>query len=112
MNKITVVAAVAGACTAVALSMAQDARADEASYLDEVYSHGTPITSVTLTLGHQICSDISTYGVDGITGDVNNAAAAGVSSHDAAVIIVSAVYELCPSNIPVLDAWAYSTTGA
>jgi hypothetical protein len=112
MNRTIVIAAAAGALTAAALSMPQDARADEASYLNEVYAHGTPITSVTLALGHQVCSDISTYGLDGITGDVNNAIAAGVSAHDAAVIIASAVYELCPSNHPVLNAWLYSTTRA
>lgn len=112
MNKTVVVAAAAGALTAVALSMAQDARADEASYIDQVYSHGTPITSATLSLGHQVCSDISSFGVDGITGDVANADRAGVSAHDASVIIVSAVWELCPSNLPVLHAWLYPTSQA
>jgi hypothetical protein len=112
MNKSMVIAAVAGGLTAIAVSMAQDAHADESSYLNEVSARGVPITSATLTLGHQICSDISYYGVDGIEKDARAAVVAGVSAHDAAVLIVVAVYELCPSNHGALNAWLYPTTEA
>lgn len=105
MNKSIVVAAVAGGLAAVALSLAQDAHADESSYINTVSNYGVPVSQVTLSLGHQICSDISTYGVAGVQADSDAAAAAGVSPHDAAVLIVTAVYELCPSNHGALNAW-------
>lgn len=88
------------------------AHADEASYINQVAAHGTPVTATTLTLGHQVCGDISAYGVAGIDADVKAAAEAGVSAHDAAVIIVTAVWELCPSNHAALNAWLYPTSQA
>jgi hypothetical protein len=112
MNKSVVVAAAAGALAAIALSMAQDAHADESSYINSVASYGVEPSQAVLTLGHQICGDISYYGVAGIQADVNNAVAAGVSAHTTSVIIVVAVSELCPSNEPALNAWLYPTTKA
>lgn len=112
MNKSTVIAAVAGGLTAIALSMAQDARADESSYINGVTGYGIPVDQTVLTLGHEICGTISHYGVAGVQMEVNTAVAANVSAHDASVIIVMAVSELCPSNEPALNAWLYPTTRA
>lgn len=112
MNKSTVIFAALGVLTAVGLSMAQDARADESSYINGVAHYGVTVTPVTLTLGHQICSDISTYGVAGVQADSDAAMAAGVQAHTAAVLVVLAVSELCPSNEPALDAWLHPASGA
>lgn len=108
----TAVLAIAGALTAIALAMAQDAHADEASYITSVSEHGVTPSQVVLAIGHQVCGDISAYGVAGIEANSKAAAAAGVSSHDAAVIIVVAVYELCPSNHGALNAWLYPKAAA
>lgn len=97
---------------ALALANAQDARADEASYLDGIGNLGVPVNAQSLTLAHKVCADISENGVDGITSEVKQAAAAGVSSHTTAVVIVYAVSELCPSNEPALAAWSSPTTAA
>lgn len=88
--------------------LAPAARADEASYINGIDSQGVPVTASTLALGHEICATVSALGVDGVTAEVEAALEAGVSSNDAAVIIVVAVYELCPSNLPVLHAWENS----
>lgn len=112
MRKSIVVAAVAGGLAAVALSVAQDARADEASYLNGVARYGVSVDQTVLTLGHEVCGDISANGVAGVQAEVNSAVAAGVSAHSASVIIVMAVSELCPSNEPALNAWLYPTTKA
>lgn len=108
LNKSTVFCAVLGGLAAVALSMAQDARADEASYINTVAGHGVEVSQATLTLGHSICADISADGVAGVEADAKAAAVAGVSSHDAAVLIVAAVWELCPSNHVALNVWLHT----
>lgn len=112
MNKSTVVCAIMGGLAAITLALAQDARADESSYINIVADHGVAVSQATLALGHAVCSDISTSGVAGVEADAKAAAAAGVSAHDAAVIIVTAVYELCPSNHASLNAWLYPTSQA
>lgn len=96
----------------VAFVLEPAAHADEASFVNGVYDHSVPITPYTLTLGHQICADVSANGVAGLETESNYAAIAGVSAHDAAVLIVLAVDELCPSNEPALNAWLYPATVA
>jgi hypothetical protein len=111
--KIVKPAMVIGASlVALALANAQDAHADEASYLNGVGDYGVEVNAGTLPLGHQVCSDISDNGVDGVDTEAKKAVVAGVSPHNAAVIIVLAVSELCPSNEPALKAWMSSTTTA
>jgi hypothetical protein len=112
MNKSTVVFAIAGGLAAIALSMAQDAHADESSFINTVAAHGTPVTPATLAVGHQVCGDISANGVAGVEAEARAAATAGIPAHDAAVLIVTAVYELCPSNHAALNAWLYPSHGA
>jgi hypothetical protein len=86
------------------------AHADESSYINGIYEHNVPVTSTVLALGHGICDTISHNGVAGVEAEARTATAEGVSAHDSAVIIVEAVYELCPSNKPALYAWLYPTT--
>lgn len=107
MYKVSgILCVVGGALTAIALSMAQDAHADEASYINGVADRGTPVTSMTLTVGHQVCADVSANGVDGMQREANLAFNAGVSTYDAASLIGVAVREMCPSNLPALQAWS------
>jgi hypothetical protein len=100
-----IVCAIAGAATAVAMSFAQTAKADEASFINDVAAHGVYTAPITLAVGHQVCSDASANGTAGINTEAAAALSSGVTAHDAAVIIVEAVYDLCPSNMPALDAW-------
>lgn len=104
----TILCAIVGGIAAVAMSLAQDAHADEASFIRAIDGDGMPITSVTLVLGHQICVDILANGVDGVDTQVNMALEAGLSQHDTAYFIGDAVTELCPAGTPAVKAWAAS----
>jgi hypothetical protein len=94
-----------GLIVAALLAGSPSAHADEASYIDLVAAQGTNVNSATLPLGHQICDSAASKGVDGITAEAVAAYYAGVSSHDAAVLLTSAISELCPSQTPTLRAW-------
>jgi hypothetical protein len=105
MNKSTVICAVAGGLTAIALSLAQTARADEASFIDAIDSDGLPVNSTTLTLGHEICADILGNGVDGVDHEIRIGLESGVSEKMLAHLVVDAVTQLCPSGTPAVRAW-------
>lgn len=105
MNKSKMAIVIATGLAALALANAQDAHADEASFINGVYAHGVEVNSGTLPVGHQICADVSQNGVAGLETESNYAVTAGVPPHTAAVLIVLAVSELCPSNQPALNAW-------
>lgn len=87
------------------------AHADESSYITGVSSRGVEIDRYTLPIGYHICADISDNGTAGIDNESRYAATAGVSTHDASVIVVEAVYQLCPSNLPALKAYLSSDDG-
>lgn len=89
----------------VAILLAPLGKADESTYINDLALLDVPITPVTLSLGHGVCSDISHHGVAGVDNEVTLGLSSGVSHSDIAAIIVLAVQELCPSNTPALDAW-------
>jgi Protein of unknown function (DUF732) len=103
MKYTKTLAAVAG--TAAALTLAPTAHADEATFLKDVAAHGSYAGPEALTVGHQVCTSVSQYGTDGLDTESLKAINAGVSAHDAAVLITSAVWDLCPSNMPAFKAW-------
>jgi len=83
------------------------AHADEGTFINGLDRYGVEVTTASLELGHAICYRI---GADGVAGfDVINEAAqhAGLSTHDTSVIVVQAIYELCPSNRPALNSYLY-----
>jgi hypothetical protein len=97
---------IAGAAVAMALATAQDARADESSFLRAMGNDGLPVGVTALTLGHQVCSDIIANGVDGVDSEVRQGFKAGMSATDVASVIFDATTELCPSALPAAQAWA------
>lgn len=107
----TVVCAIAGGATAFAMTFTPLARADESTFVQDVESHGVPALPITFAVGHQVCADASEYGTAGLDRQATEALNAGVSEHDAAVVIAAAILDLCPSNTPALKAWA-ATAGA
>jgi hypothetical protein len=109
-KKSSLVCVIAGALAAISLSMAQDAHADEASFLQAVASDGMPAGSTALALGHQICTDIVSNGVNGVDSEIRMGLTVGMSSTDVANIVADAVTELCPSGIPAVKAWAAQNT--
>lgn len=112
MFKTLALYTVAGAAMAAAFLHPPSAHADEGSYINGVGSRGVPITSATLKIGHQVCYDVALNGVAGFDNEARQAINAGVSSHDAAVLIVEAVYQLCPSNMAALHAYLADDTTA
>lgn len=112
MNKWLIVAGATVFVLWLAFVLEPAAHADEASYINGVYDHGVEINAGTLPLGHQICADVSMNGVAGLETESGYAVTMGVPAHTAAVIIVLAVAELCPSNEPALQAWLSSPTAA
>lgn len=113
MNKTTVICALAGGLTALAVSLAQDAHADEASFINAVNSDGLPVSANTLALGHMICENIISNGAAGVKAEMDMADTAGVSTHDAAALVVDAVNELCPYGLPAVHAFiAQHTKGS
>lgn len=106
-----IICVIAGALTAVAVALAQDAHADEASFIAAVNDDGLPVTANTLALGHLICQDIIAHGTRGVRDEMDMADAAGVSSKDAAALVVDAVYELCPYGLPAVHAFISSSKG-
>lgn len=89
----------------VVLMLSPLVHADEGTYINDLALVDVPITPVTLSLGHGVCSDISHNGIAGVDNEVTLGLSSGVSHGDIAAIIVLAVQELCPSNTPALDAW-------
>lgn len=106
--------AILGLCvlTGAAIGQAATARADSQSYLEGVAAHGVPITSVTLELGGYICKSMRDNGTAGLDQQATLARNAGVSNYDAAVLIVEAANELCPSQLGVLNEWLHSGSPA
>lgn len=102
MKKLLIIGS---ALTVLALANAQDAHADEASFINAVGNYGVMVAPITLTLGHQVCYDVSVNGTSGFDNETRMAINADVSAHDASVIMVEAIYQLCPSNMVALDAW-------
>lgn len=100
---------IGAALAALALANAQDAHADEGSFIDNLGNDGVTITTSTLPLGHAICAQVSAEGVDGVQKVMVNFAEAGESVGDASYFLVEAVWELCPSNLPAMRAWAHHT---
>lgn len=94
-----------GLLAATAIANAVPAHADEADYITWIADHGTAVNEHVLPIGYQICADTASHGTAGLDHQAELAAIAGVPSHDAAVFIVGAIVELCPSNLPALNAW-------
>jgi ApbE superfamily uncharacterized protein (UPF0280 family) len=103
MKYTKAIAAVAG--TVAALALAPSAHADESDFLNDVGAHGVVVAPITLTVGHQVCSTVGLYGPSGFDIESAGAARSGVSVDDAAAIMVYAIHDLCPSNIPALNTW-------
>jgi hypothetical protein len=102
--------AICGLCVLTGCAVGQaiwpaEAHADESTFINDVAAHGVPADEVTLTVGHQVCSSVSAYGTAGLDAESELAINAGVSAHDAAVVITSAIWDLCPSNMPAYHAW-------
>jgi hypothetical protein len=95
----------AGAIGAAAILYAPTAHADESTFLNSVAAHGVPVNQALLGVGHEVCTSASTNGTAGLDTEGNAALEAGLTPHDSAVIIVEAIHELCPSNLPALHAW-------
>jgi hypothetical protein len=81
------------------------ATADESSYIAFVNSKGLPVGPVMLAVGHQVCTDASANGVAGLDNEALLGLNANLTPREIAVVIVGAVHELCPSNLPALQAW-------
>jgi hypothetical protein len=92
---------------AVLLVCAPGAYADEATFITALDDNGLPAGTTALTLGHAVCSDIIENGVAGVDAEMSAGLDAGMSSHDVAAFVVSAVNELCPSAVPAVKAWTY-----
>lgn len=97
-----------GALAIGAAALAPQAHADENTFLNDLSSRGIPTNTAVLAVGHEICSDVSAYGTQGFDMTAEAAHEANVPSYDFAVITVSAVYDLCPSNMPALHAWLHN----
>jgi hypothetical protein len=107
-KSISLALGLAGLFVALATVLSPLVHADESDYITDVSLNGTPVGPATLPLGHAICYDISAHGVAGVEHESQLAISSGVSSHDFATIVVQAVYDMCPSNIPALNAWEMS----
>jgi hypothetical protein len=86
------------------------AHADEGEYLSDLSDHGIPNGSVALGLGYQICADITANGFDGVQHETRLALSTGMPVKTISLLMVTAVADLCPSQMPVLMAWAHSPT--
>ena len=96
----------------VATVLAPLVHADEGTYVESVAQHGTLVTQYTLPLGHSICARISADGPAGVDEVAQAAHSVDITAHDFGVLVESAVYELCPSNVPALKAWLDTPVGA
>lgn len=95
-----------GAMLALAAMVdANSANADEASYLNELDRRGMYISEAALPLGHSICSDILTNGTDGVQSQVMYGLGVGFGPDQVAIVMESAINELCPAAIPAAEAW-------
>lgn len=102
--------AILGVCVLTGCAVGQaiwpaEAHADEATFLKDVAAHGAYAGPAALVVGYQICTSASQYGADGLDTEAIKAINAGVSSHDASVVITSAIWDLCPSNMPAFRVW-------
>jgi hypothetical protein len=105
--------AILGLCVLTGCAVGQaiwpaEAHADESTFLNGVAAHGVPVNQALLAVGHGICTSISSNGPAGLDTEGEAALDAGVPPHDSAVIIVEAVHELCPSNMPALNVWLHT----
>lgn len=89
----------------VIILAAGSAKADEPDFVNHVAAQGVTVDSTTLAVGHGICMDILTNGVDGVQNEVESGYYANVSSHTVAVMIVYAVQDLCPMGTPAVKSW-------
>ena len=60
--------------------------------------------NTAIAVGHGICTEISTYGEDGVDLAINQGIASGFSGNDTGSIVAGALNELCPENWPTASA--------
>lgn len=106
--KLNMVIGAFGALAITAAALAPQAHADESTFLEDIANAGLPADATALTVGYQICSDMSSRGVAGADAEAKLGMAVGFSADEVATLIVESVYELCPSNMSTLHAWEYS----